>query len=105
MMSPYQQGRFHALIKLGLSDSANSAIGGSAVPAPTGSSSAGIKTPNIPGIKPIKSVKPPKLFDAGKMQDAAWGHAQKDLDTAESRAIGKVDSWQQSSPLPTGSST
>ena len=102
-MNAYVRGYSAALIKLGLS---GSAIGAISTP---GSDASPIKTPGIPKstspIKSIKPPKPPKLFDAGKMQDAAWGHAQKDLDTGEARAIGKVDSWQQASPLPTGSST
>ena len=102
-MRAYLQGYGAALIKLGLSGSAIGAIG------TPGSPASPVKTPGVPSstspIKSIKPPKPPKLFDAGKMQDAAWGHAQKDLDTGEARAIGKVDQWQQPSALPTGSST
>jgi hypothetical protein len=107
-MSPYVQGYCQALVKLGLSPSAGAAAGGLGA--------AGLK-PQAPGaaakgIKPLMSPKPPKPAAPGATQynadpkmlgENAWQHAQKDLDTSESRTIGKVDRSQSATPLATGS--
>lgn len=106
-MTPYVQGYCQALIKLGLSPSAGAATGGLGAAGLKASLTGASKGVTVP--KPPSPPKPPTpgvgQYNAEpKMQgETAWQNAQKALDVGESRAMGKVDKWQSSTPLATGS--
>lgn len=98
-MTPYLQGWYTALVKLGLSSSALGASKGVTTSTPI------VKVPGVKG--PAKPGNTNAWSGANKiepkMHETAWTGAQKDLDTAEARVTAKVDQWQQPKPLPVGS--
>lgn len=100
-MNAFEQGWNFALVKLGLSGSARSAVSGAAMKVP------GIPKQQAMGGAP-KAPSVPQPWSAQnqmepKMHETAWQGAQKELDVGESRSMGKVDQWQQPKALPTGS--
>lgn len=97
-MTPYAKGWCSALVKLGLSSSAVAATSGTTSGAKPGATT---NTTTAP-----KQSKPWQWSAANniepKLHENAWSHAQKDLDTGESRVMAKFDASQRQPQLPVG---
>lgn len=98
-MTSYEKGWCFALVKLGLAMTPS--LGA------TSGTTLGAKTEGPASNLGTKSQQKPWQWSAQnniepKLHETAWSHAQKDLDTGESRVMAKFDASQRQPQLPVG---